>query len=54
MLKSLSSKVGDVYALEKNANADLETVEEKITYMNEEVDRIVDEQVQLRQKKKLD
>ena len=43
----MSNKITDIVNLQKNTSADLSDIEEKVGQMEEEVDRVIEEQVSL-------
>lgn len=45
LLNSLSGKITEAYTLEKKTTADMTLVEDKVQLMNDEVDRLVNDQV---------
>ena len=45
--KAVSNKITDIVNLQKNTSADLSDIEEKVGQMEEEVDRVIEEQVSL-------
>ena len=45
LLNALSGKITEAYTLEKKTTEDMTMVEDKVQHMNDEVDRIVEDQV---------
>ena len=43
----MSNKITDIVNLQKNTSADLSDIEEKVGQMEEEVDRVIEEQASL-------